>query len=233
MNIKKIADLAYNAINLKDNDTPYLKNKKLIKQIFKLNIKEKIILRLTVLDSFYSTNMNKRYFGIEELAEELKKFNNDKRLIQTAKRFLKDPKNSKEMGFIGLFEKEYGQNKNRNGGQKAISLISKYLYFLTDYKFPIYDNLVRWGIGSPSEKNAVKFYEKMVNLNKNSSINNFDKLDSFLWVFGKIYKNNNYSGIWTKKEWKTGKTSNKDLIRFEKQIEMAEIRKHLKKLTEE
>ena len=80
MDLKNAAELAYNVLR---NNTPYAKQKKIISTCFlnkfkALNYKETIIARLALIDGFYSTNVNaKRYFGIEEIAEQLLKVASD------------------------------------------------------------------------------------------------------------------------------------------------------------
>ena len=93
--------------------------------------------------------------------------------------------------------------------KKAVSLISKYLYFLTGYQFPIYDSLVK--IAYPKvikEFNIETGYSKITDanfvqalsaLNQLSGINDFEKLDNFLWYSQKV-ENNSFSLIYSKKE---------------------------------
>lgn len=73
------ADIAYNILN---NDTDYLKSKNIISIIFTKkwgNRVDTIKFRLTIIDNFYSTQMNKRFFGIDDIADKLNKFS-DKEL---------------------------------------------------------------------------------------------------------------------------------------------------------
>ena len=83
--------------------------------------------------------MSKRYYGIEELAEALAQYS-DKELIYEANKYV-NKENSEILKT--LFTEKYGYNSNGKKEKKAVSLISKYLYFLTGYQFPIYDSLVK------------------------------------------------------------------------------------------
>lgn len=52
----------------------FIDDKKAIENIFKLtngSKREDVLLRLTVIDSMYSTQMNRRYYALDELAEKL------------------------------------------------------------------------------------------------------------------------------------------------------------------
>lgn len=138
-------------------DSGYSIDKTSIENIFnstRENTKENILARLTVIDSLYSTQMGKRYYGLDELATVISSFSN---LEELAAKFLKAPAHSSifqcevkckklfslipTTKTISLFNEKYGINKDGDDSGVAISLISKYLYFLTGYKFPIYDSI--------------------------------------------------------------------------------------------
>ena len=104
-----------------------------------------------------------------------------------------------------IFEKNYGIQKDGRESGQAASLISKYLYFLTSYKFPIYDSLAIDSYKIISEyknlrltplntKFNVSYFESMNSLNRISKINDYNKLDNFLWLIGKI-RNGSFSLI--------------------------------------
>ena len=137
MSIIKFSNLAQNILN---QETRYQANKKIIQDIFKtpsVTFKDTIQFRLTVIDSYYSTQMSKRLYGIEDIANELVKYNDDTLKLEIAN-FLQNP----TKGIIkDLFKKPYGFDKEAKNAKKAISLLSKYLYFLSDCQFPIYDTL--------------------------------------------------------------------------------------------
>ncbi len=180
--------------------TEYIKTKEIISQIFKLEQKnryETIFLRLSVIDGFYSTQMNKRLFGLYDIAMAINdKFKTDEALIYNAKLFLEDP--DKKSNLRRLFEKEYGIKKNGNEFGQAVSLISKYLYFLTGYQFPIYDSLAKksyrvlmknypeLNLNKINGKFDFSFFKNINTLNGLLEINDYNKLDNFLWFLGKI-----------------------------------------------
>lgn len=68
MDIEKALIITQKILN---NNTPYINDKMIIQSFFNKDKieKDKLIQQLTILDSMYSTNMGKRYFGIEEIAD--------------------------------------------------------------------------------------------------------------------------------------------------------------------
>lgn len=120
------------------------------------HVQEHILLRLVVLNSYYSTNAAYSYFSLERLAE---------RIIHETTQFAgksgKLPndyfydivlQNLGKPTTIGkdFFEASYGIKKNGTPGATLKSLISKYAYYcmMMDTKryplgFPIYDRLAR------------------------------------------------------------------------------------------
>ncbi len=191
------------AVKVLGENTPYYKNKNIIKEIFAKTIEseEKAITRLVVINSFYSTNMSKRSFGIEEVAKAINDFSkNDNELSQMALDFIKDPK--EESKIFKILDNRYGYRKDGERFGKASSLISKYFYFLTDFQFPIYDRLVKISYGKFQnrcpEYNLVdldkqcniQFFNSIKNLNYLSSINDYNKLDNLLWLYGKVTTGN-------------------------------------------
>lgn len=113
---------------------------------------EDILARLTIIDSFYSTQMNRRYYGLDELAESIFLLAKQRKK-PIADLFINFAKNQDTSRFnftkiegghsipTNLFDEKYGIGKD--GGDKgiAISLISKYAYFETRKHFPIYDSI--------------------------------------------------------------------------------------------
>lgn len=199
--------------------TKYAIDKSIISHYFKtyitgLDYKAQIQARLTIIDSYYSTNMSKRYFGIEDLSQKLlemaasselqvsssiEQMNKlDEKLKERFINYAKNPDNEVELT-ESLFNLKYGMNKSGSSG-KAISLISKYAYFLTNYRFPIYDNLVKnvYGlivkhIGLKEKLPKDDFKEYVVSINKlkqETGIKEYDTLDNFLWLTGKVRKGN-------------------------------------------
>lgn len=108
-----------------------------------------ILLRLTVIDSMYSTQMNRRYYGLQELAEKIHIIEQDKGMKRLCAEFLKQDDQRDAHLFDGkangkpfnLFAERYGIGKDGSDKGVAVSLISKYAYFETGYGFPIYDSI--------------------------------------------------------------------------------------------
>lgn len=136
---------------------PYNNQRAIISRLFRgKEDQEHILLRLVVLNSYYSTNAAYSYFSLEQLAE---------RIIDETTQFAgksgKLPndyfydialQNLGKPTTIGkaFFEASYGIKENGTPGATLKSLISKYAYYcmLMDTKryplgFPIYDSLVR------------------------------------------------------------------------------------------
>ncbi|SMP10645.1 hypothetical protein [Chryseobacterium profundimaris] len=186
----------------------YAKEKAFINRCFhmdKHNLFDKVKLRLHLIDSLYSTQMSKRYYGIEELAEALVQYS-DEELINNANQYKNNGKNE----FLEkLFYEKYGYNSIGEKEKKAVSLISKYLYFLTSYQFPIYDSLVKIAYPKVIKEYNIKtgytkitdanFVQALSKLNQLSEINNFEKLDNYLWYSQKL-ESNSFSLIFSKEE---------------------------------
>ena len=197
------------------DNSGYSLNKATILKVFNATntyTTDDILARLTLIDSMYSTQMSRRYYGLEELAVALADVHNRKNLEEAFLDFLKDKdlkpfelRNSKKVR-TNLFIEKYGIGKNGEDKGKAVSLISKYAYFETEFRFPIYDSIVRemypriWNYcGFPQSEmlefkynDMIRFVE-MINsmISKlNSTYVNYDSLDRVLWYVGKIYRGN-------------------------------------------
>lgn len=112
-----------------------------------------IILRLTVIDSLYSTNAAYSYFSFEEMATRIYEIGSTENT--------KEGKHRAERDYfyhvaltgedrLGLFGEPYGFQKNLSEGTKQMSLLSKYAYYELMQErerypigFPIYDRLAR------------------------------------------------------------------------------------------
>ena len=120
-----------------DVNNSYMSDKRAIVNLFN-NTKERTVddirLRLTVIDSMYSTQMNRRYYALDELAEKLSSFSKDDFVSFASQRPVKD-------SFKGLWSGRYGIGKDGKEKGIAVSLISKYAYFETGFQFPIYDSI--------------------------------------------------------------------------------------------
>ena len=199
--IKFYSELANQILHKK---TDYFKDKQIIKKIFTTtgdDHQENIRLRLTIIDSYYSTNMNRRYYGIEHISKLIfYYYKDDRALIDDLIMFIQDPYSNDYL--LDIFNQKYGISKGGEPKGKAISLISKYAYFLTNFQFPIYDSIVfetyskiinRFPALSLDKKLSTEishFVRMMNSLNNSSGINDFDRLDNLLWLIGKILRGN-------------------------------------------
>lgn len=193
-----LEDYAVLAHSILNSETQYLSNKGIISELFNdspINDFESVVKnRITIIDSYYSTQMSKRLYGIDELVNALAKYPDDVLKNETTK-FLNSPN---EVCIINsLFLKEYGIDKSGKSFGKAISLISKYIYFLNDGNFPIYDSLAIESykllkknslITTKSTLNEVNYFDYIKQLNSVTNINDYEKLDNLLWLIGKLSK---------------------------------------------
>lgn len=192
-----------------------------------------IYTRLLVLDSTYSTQMTRRYYGLGELAEAIyilssskesfrdtlikfakycgnKKYDTDQLFSYDKKEcvlFIDSRNGFKEYpdSITNLFKEGFGTGKDKESKGVAISLITKYAFFLTNKQFPIYDSVVRetlpivWkSLGqkrlspiSNSTQDITK-YIKGINDFRGLFNNefNYDEIDMFLWHLGKAMRGN-------------------------------------------
>lgn len=185
MNIEELKKV-FELLNRKDvyrTDSGFSSDKDTIKKVFSCtklsvgnSIKYDILARLTLIDSMYSTQMNRRYYALEELADELEKLANGN-LANLNTLFLNfAAKPDKSTKLAELFSKHYGIGKDGNEKGIAISLISKYAYFETGFKFPIYDTIacemypLVWNFCGFAKKAMPKIkYQENKNSDKSSS----------------------------------------------------------------
>lgn len=188
------------AFNILQSDTNYIRGKRMISEIFEINREnrfETIFFRLKIIDSYYSTQMNRRFFGLDDLAKKLSEISPDDKTLQSlCNEFILDT--SINNGIGNLLSNNYGIRKTGHEAGQAVSLISKYLYFLTSYKFPIYDNLVKisysliekkypeLAINELNNKFDNSYFDNLRQLNCVTTINDFNKLDNLLWLIGKL-----------------------------------------------
>ena len=212
--LKELSYYANLAKEILENNTKYQKDKQIISDMFESKKNtidvDTVIFRLTIIDSYYSTQMNKRLFGIEEIAEEILKISNEDEVLRKKFRdFIDTPDEHREI--LKLFSSQYGCDKAGEKARKASSLISKYAYFLTNFEFPIYDRFVRisyspinklyeYKLPNLSEDCDKNYFQSISCLNKISKINNFDMLDNLLWLYGKLNKGS-FSIILNKKKY--------------------------------
>lgn len=183
-----------------------------------------VMLRLTVIDSLYSTNAAYAYFSIEELAKAILDLGSE----VDAKNYFKKIARGKDDD-QNLFGRTYGIRKNTQKGGKLISLVSKYAYYtlLCDESdalgFPIYDSLAIemlpklgkvLGVSAVfKNKDCIEEYVACLNALREAlfgrdnnqrfeRLQQFDILDAYLWRIGKL-THGNYSLLFTKKDYET------------------------------
>lgn len=219
-NKEKIVEILERVKKLDGNvgETGYSSDNKAIERLFSLtdgNKQADILLRLTVVDSMYSTQMNRRYYGLDELSERLSSLNVSKDFLKNI--FIQLTKDYDLTNFqlkgekTNLFSEKYGIGKDGNDKGMAISLISKYAYLVTGYKFPIFDSIVcemypiiwKYCGWVKKEMPALKdksndggqtmvLYLKAINelIRRLGGGISYQHLDRMLWFVGKIMRGN-------------------------------------------
>ncbi|GBE16593.1 hypothetical protein BMS3Abin15_00414 [bacterium BMS3Abin15] len=189
MNFKERLNLVQDILS----DCPYETQKEKIIELFKItknNVKEDILLRLFVIDSCYSTNMNRRLFGFEELIDLILKIDSQLNENINIEKFI-------EINFK-LLNHNIGIDKKGNSKGHAFSLITKYIYFRTKFNFPIYDRLVYDGLVEEKlikrpkhqrQEPSPKYFKKLIDIKDKYNIT-FDDLDKYFWVCGKVREGN-------------------------------------------
>lgn len=240
--ISYYANLAHKILTSSRERKQYFDDRQVIQLLFvssdwKLNDyykdeqRQKLKTRLTLIDSYYSTNVgNRRYDGIDEIVEGICSISNsDDELEKYFDEFITKISGEHKIG--KLFNSTFGWSRSNMNGLKAISLISKFGYFLTDYHFPIYDKYVRKYHTRILKYFKHQKYFSTIKLPKNDSelslfkrlnimnipIHSFEKLDNLLWLTGKI-ANSNFSLILNKENHKEliekSKNSEKILLEY-------------------
>lgn len=205
--------------------TSYVQQHAMINRIFTTEMYDigTIMLRLTVIDSLYSTNAAYSYFSLDELAEKIYALGSETDAEEYFYSIACGKPDTK-----GIFSNVYGIRKNLDSGSRQTSLVSKYAYYCLQQKpisyplgFPIYDKLaantypkVCRNLGITPYKDFTSNVEKYVaalnELRKNifdddnlfMQKQQFDVLDAYLWRIGKIDKGN-YSLLFDKKGYET------------------------------
>ena len=205
----------------------YVEQRNMIKCVFNNPVRydlSTVMLRLTVIDSLYSTNASYAYFSIEELAKAILDLGSE----EDAKTYFKQIARGKD-DVQNLFGRTYGIRKNTQKGGKLISLVSKYAYYtlLCDESdalgFPIYDSLAIEMLPKLGKvldvsaefknKDCIEEYVACLNALRETlfdqytnqrfeSLQQFDILDAYLWRIGKL-THGNYSLLFTKKDYET------------------------------
>ena len=181
----------------------------------------KVMLRLTVIDSLYSTNAAYSYFSIEEMAEKIIGLGSERECADYFYEVATGATDEKR-----IFNEPYGIKKNLKDGSKQMSLLSKYAYYLLmqDAKayplgFPIYDSLAiesypkvcskvrlaeRKSIGASIEAyvRAINELREAIFTDKKIrfGLQQFDLLDAYLWWLGK-FENGNHSLLLERKDY--------------------------------
>lgn len=183
---------------------------------------QSIILRLTVIDSFYSTNAAYSYYAIDSMADSIFALGTERAASDYFYSIACGDADTK-----GLFSKRYGIHKNLSIGNQQLSLMSKYAYYavLQDTAsyplgFPIYDSLVKKmyptvsrhlclkkkALSSISIESYVKALDEVrktffvANTKLINGIQQFDVLDAYLWRMGKI-DGGNYSLLFDQEDY--------------------------------
>ena len=198
-NLIKYSELANDILN---NETRYKTNKAIISDVFTMNNPNKVQFRLTVIDSYYSTQMSKRLYGIEDIAKIIAT-KTDSQFKEEINLFIENQDSS--VFLKEAFSKKYGINKQGNDFGKAISLLSKYCYFLNNGNFPIYDTIDKVAYPLLTNRKSINednYFTAIRELNIASGINNYDKLDNLMWLLGKI-KSGSFSILMDKIKYKS------------------------------
>ena len=181
---------------------------------------EQVRRRLILIDALYSTQMSKRFYGIDELAKKICEFS-DAEWVKKFKECLtwEDRKwlaNGDEEPVRKLFNETYGIEKESGEKKRCISLISKYAYFLCEFCFPIYDSLVIKNFNTildeiyPKKKMdrmpqkqdpGIEVFIKCLRELKEVSGLSYEDIDHILWTYGKLRKGS-LSAIVTRDEYK-------------------------------
>ena len=114
--------------------------------------KQNIMLRLSALDTLYSTNASKSYFAIEDMVEKIWNIPGNDKEEENANHFFMDVANGLAEASNGVnvdewFNERFGIQKNCRSGHRMMSLLSKYAYYCcllikgNKDGFPIYDSL--------------------------------------------------------------------------------------------
>lgn len=201
--------------NIDLSQANYMNQRAIINSIFKRGEynKGQLILRLTVIDSLYSTNAAYSYFSIEEMAEKILALGTQRQARDYFYSIACLAKDNKK-----LFDEPYGIQKDLREGSKQMSLLSKYAYYELMQEplrypkgFPIYDRLAREAfpivcrmlklkpVERLSQTPDIEPYIRCINQLRKELFDNdetfngfqqFDILDAYLWRMGKFNEGN-------------------------------------------
>jgi hypothetical protein len=207
MTLKKSAKLAVRVLN---KNTKYQRDKRIISSVFSATnkSKNKVVARLSLIDCFYTTLMNNRLWGIEDIASQINSVSKkDSKIKELALDFAARPVDKSPI--YKLINGIYGIKKDGTEFGKASPIVTKYLYFLTNYRFPIFDNSVKisyrylrtkypnFELNELTEESDINYFISINALNQKSKIGSYDRLNKLLWLLGKIRKGS-FSQIFSK-----------------------------------
>lgn len=188
-----------------------------------------VLQRLVIIDALYSTNADRTYFALNDLADAIFSLGEEQVASDYFKNMVSQTPNSVDAN--GLFDSRttYGIRKDAGEGTSAVSLLSKYAYYalMSDASenigFPIYDSLARAmypklcaGLHVVPPCKAVKNIEMtdyLAHLNalrlalfgdcteKVFGHQQYDVIDAYLWRMGK-FSNGNLSLLLGKEDYK-------------------------------
>ncbi len=176
----KIIECAYSLLNndKKMMEIPYLYNKKHLQQLFNDKVQQPfndkgicLETRLTILNKLYSTRSSIKgtmniinEHGTKKLVEKMMEGDIDNLTYPITK-------------------------KGTQEDVKPISLLSKYLYYETNFEFPIYDSLAKATysefFGFNKTIKPKEYFSKIKQIKEKNSLT-YDKIDAFGWVHGKL-----------------------------------------------
>jgi|GEM_PF-1923996 len=185
--------------------------------------------RLLLIDNAYSTNMRMRPYGIGELAEAISMLGSDEVVKDKMLTFLTNkPRDYAPFDYLksqqikykdggkdrasNLFCEGYGTEVHRASDKRALSLITKYAFFLTEKKFPIYDSLIKfvyprlWNKLCPNSpiktmpSNIEQYIDSIDKMKHLLGGITYDELDFILWHIAKIIKGK-YASILTMEDY--------------------------------
>lgn len=190
LTLEEFIELAVNVLE----SSHYRTQKDIIRYFFEKKNNNNIYARLAIVDTFYSTQMNKRLFGLDDLAKKIEEIGTDKQFKEEVEEFKNDDNEQNKISKLLSDKNKYGIRKNGKDFGHARSLISKYIYFATDFNFPIEDTFVKDNINIillhfvkneiDNKNDILKEIIKFCDGNKIK----YSEFDNLLWLFGKIKK---------------------------------------------
>ena len=169
---------AYRLLNKKTLESTFVCNKKHLVELFKKE--DSVEIKLLALNDLYSTRTSVNVIKNKDFQGKLRKLES-----------LRDYDSKK---FTFNFK---SKDKQEDRNLEPRSLISKYLYFSTECKSPIYDGLAieTYSKIFPDKKfkegMPLKFFFDLVHEISSKFNVSYDELDAFGWLYGKLDRNEN------------------------------------------